>query len=85
MDSLETRRGQIAWLRLRAARQVASPTRPCRGVQTVSEPIVKRYSGNPILTPADIPYPVETVHNAGVTRHDLFGKAIVLDRSFNLT
>ncbi len=31
--------------------------------------IVRRYSGNPILTKADIPYPVETVHNAAVVRH----------------
>ena len=31
--------------------------------------IVKRYSGNPILTKADIPYPVETVHNAAVVKH----------------
>ncbi len=32
--------------------------------------IVRRYDGNPILTPDDIPYPVETVHNAGVTKFD---------------
>ena len=31
--------------------------------------IVKRYSGNPILTKADIPYPVETVHNAAMVKH----------------
>ncbi len=31
--------------------------------------IVKRYSKNPILTKADIPYPVETVHNAAVVKH----------------
>jgi predicted GH43/DUF377 family glycosyl hydrolase len=31
--------------------------------------IVKRYSGNPILTKAEIPYSVETVHNAGVVKH----------------
>jgi len=31
--------------------------------------VVKRYSGNPILTKADIPYPVETVHNAAVVKH----------------
>jgi predicted GH43/DUF377 family glycosyl hydrolase len=29
---------------------------------------VTRYGGNPILTPDDIPYPVETVHNAGVVK-----------------
>ena len=31
--------------------------------------IVRRYSGNPILTKAAIPYPVETVHNAAVVKH----------------
>jgi len=31
--------------------------------------IVRRYSGNPILTKAQIPYPVETVHNAAVVKH----------------
>lgn len=31
--------------------------------------IVKRYSGNPILTKAAIPCPVETVPNAGVVKH----------------
>ena len=31
--------------------------------------LIRRYSGNPILTKADIPYPVETVHNAAVVRH----------------
>src|SRR5918995_1324182 len=31
--------------------------------------IVRRYGGNPILTKAAIPYPVETVHNAAVVKH----------------
>ena len=31
--------------------------------------IIERYVGNPILTKDDVPYPVETVHNAGVTKH----------------
>jgi len=31
--------------------------------------IVKRYPGNPILTKADVPYPVETVHNAAVVKY----------------
>ncbi len=31
--------------------------------------IIERYAGNPILTKDDVPYPVETVHNAGVTKH----------------
>jgi predicted GH43/DUF377 family glycosyl hydrolase len=30
--------------------------------------IVRRYEGNPILIPEDVPYPVATVHNAGATR-----------------
>ncbi len=40
---------------------------------------VKRYEGNPILTKDDIPYPVQTVHNAGVTKFD--GRYIMLFRS----
>ena len=32
--------------------------------------IVRRYGQNPILTKADIPYPVETVHNAAVVKHE---------------
>ena len=31
--------------------------------------IVTRYDKNPILTKADVPYPVETVHNAGAVKH----------------
>src|ERR1700680_4886176 len=31
--------------------------------------IVTRYSHNPILTKAEIPYPVETVHNAAAVKH----------------
>jgi len=44
-----------------------------------NEPIIKRYEKNPILTKHDVPYPVETVHNAGVVKHD--GKYIMLFRS----
>jgi len=40
---------------------------------------VTRYEGNPILTKDDIPYPVQTVHNAAVTRFD--GRYIMLFRS----
>lgn len=32
-------------------------------------PLVQRYEGNPILTRDDVPYPVGTVHNAGVVKH----------------
>ena len=39
-------------------------------------PIIERCPDNPILTKDDIPYPVETVHNAGVTRYD--GRTIIL-------
>ena len=35
----------------------------------MNQDIIKRYSENPILTKADIPYPVETVHNAAVVKH----------------
>lgn len=40
---------------------------------------VKRYEGNPILTNSDVPYKVETVHNAGVVKHE--GKYIMIFRS----
>lgn len=33
-------------------------------------PIVERYEKNPILTKNDIPYPVATVHNAGVCKYE---------------
>ena len=33
-------------------------------------PIVTRFKKNPILTREDVPYPVATVHNAGVVKHD---------------
>jgi len=45
----------------------------------MAEPIVRRHGGNPILTAADIPYPVQTVHNAAVTKHG--GKYVMLFRS----
>ena len=32
--------------------------------------MVKRYEGNPILTKHDVPYPVETVHNAGAAKFE---------------
>jgi predicted GH43/DUF377 family glycosyl hydrolase len=41
--------------------------------------IVKRYKKNPILTKEDIPYPVETVHNAGVCKYE--GRYIMIFRS----
>src|SRR5436309_14337536 len=31
--------------------------------------MIRRYAHNPILTKADIPYSVETVHNAAVVKH----------------
>jgi predicted GH43/DUF377 family glycosyl hydrolase len=31
-------------------------------------PVISRYENNPILTKDDVPYPVATVHNAGVTK-----------------
>src|SRR5690554_5844958 len=44
--------------------------------------IVKRYEGNPILTKEQVPYPVATVHNAGVTRFN--DEVIMLFRSHRL-
>lgn len=38
-------------------------------MKNLNEPIVKRYKGNPILTKNDIPYPVATVHNAGMAKY----------------
>ncbi len=45
----------------------------------MNDPIVKRYENNPVLTREDIPYPVATVHNAGVVKHN--GRYIMLFRS----
>ena len=44
--------------------------------------MIKRYSGNPILTKDDIPYPVATVHNAGMIKHN--DEYIMLFRSHKL-
>jgi predicted GH43/DUF377 family glycosyl hydrolase len=41
--------------------------------------VVRRYSGNPILTKADVPYAVETVHNAAVVKYA--GEYLMLFRS----
>jgi len=41
--------------------------------------IVTRYENNPILTKDDVPYPVATVHNAGVVKYN--NKYIMLFRS----
>jgi predicted GH43/DUF377 family glycosyl hydrolase len=40
---------------------------------------IRRYEGNPILTKKQVPYPVETVHNAGVVKHE--GRYIMLFRA----
>jgi len=45
----------------------------------INSPLVTRYEGNPILTKHDIPYPVETVHNAGAIKFE--GRYILLFRS----
>lgn len=45
----------------------------------MKKPIVQRYKNNPILTAKDIPYPVHTVHNAGMVKHA--GRYIMLFRS----
>jgi len=41
--------------------------------------VVRRYEGNPILTKDDVPYAVQTVHNAAVTKFK--GRYIMLFRS----
>ncbi len=41
--------------------------------------VVKRHTKNPLLTKHDIPYTVETVHNAGVVKHE--GRYVMLFRS----
>ncbi len=46
---------------------------------TNQDPVIKRYNKNPILTKDDVPYPVATVHNAGVVKHN--GSYIMLFRS----
>jgi predicted GH43/DUF377 family glycosyl hydrolase len=45
----------------------------------VKTAVVKRYAQNPILTKEQVPYKVETVHNAGVVKHQ--GKYVMLFRS----
>ncbi len=44
--------------------------------------LINRYQNNPILTKDDVPYPVATVHNAAVVKHD--GKYIMIFRSHKL-
>jgi predicted GH43/DUF377 family glycosyl hydrolase len=44
--------------------------------------LINRYKNNPILTKEDIPYPVATVHNAAVVKHE--GKYIMIFRSHKL-
>jgi predicted GH43/DUF377 family glycosyl hydrolase len=41
--------------------------------------LINRYQNNPILTKDDVPYPVATVHNAAVVKHE--GKYIMIFRS----
>jgi predicted GH43/DUF377 family glycosyl hydrolase len=45
----------------------------------VGQSIIERYAGNPILTKKDVPYPVETVHNAAVVKYN--GKYVMLFRA----
>src|SRR5210317_1999903 len=44
--------------------------------------LIERYQNNPILTKDDVPYPVATVHNAAVVKHE--GKYIMIFRSHKL-
>ncbi len=45
--------------------------------------LIKRYHNNPILTKNDVPYPVATVHNAGVVKFN--DRYIMIFRSHKLT
>jgi len=45
----------------------------------MNTPLIRRYEKNPILTKDDVPYKVETVHNAGVAKYN--GKYVMLFRS----
>lgn len=49
------------------------------GISAMPAPLVRRHPANPILTAADVPYPVETVHNAGVARFN--GRYLMLFRA----
>jgi beta-1,4-mannooligosaccharide/beta-1,4-mannosyl-N-acetylglucosamine phosphorylase len=44
-----------------------------------SNPVIRRYPGNPILTAADLPYPSALVFNAGVTRYQ--GRYVMVFRN----
>jgi predicted GH43/DUF377 family glycosyl hydrolase len=44
--------------------------------------LINRYKNNPILKKDDVPYPVATVHNAAVVKHE--GKYIMIFRSHKL-
>jgi len=44
--------------------------------------LIERYKNNPILEKSDVPYPVATVHNAGMVKHN--GKYIMIFRSHKL-
>lgn len=44
--------------------------------------LIKRYHNNPILTKDDVPYPVATVHNAGVVKFN--NRNIMIFRSHKL-
>jgi len=45
----------------------------------MEDPVVRRHENNPILTRADVPYPVATVHNAAAVRHQ--DRTVLLFRS----
>ncbi len=45
----------------------------------ISDSPIERFANNPILTPADVPYEVATVHNAGVVK--CAGRYVMLFRS----
>lgn len=56
-----------------------APQGPSRPRSPRRAELVQRYPGNPILTKDDVPYPVETVHNAGAVKHE--GRYLLLFRA----
>ena len=50
-----------------------------KNTMNTHNPVITRFNKNPILTRKDVPYPVATVHNAGIVKHN--GSYIMLFRS----
>lgn len=44
-----------------------------------TQPVIKKYAGNPVLSAKDVPYPSSLVYNAGITRYQ--GKYVMVFRN----